>query len=138
VRLLVDTHVLLWAAIRPVRLSASFRERIESPDNEVLFSAASIWELAIKLQIGVSSLAISPEALADAALQMGFGELPVTAAHAAGVRLLPLHHRDPFDRILVAQAIHEPARLLTADRALAPYSDLVEVMAKRSSQRKSV
>jgi PIN domain nuclease of toxin-antitoxin system len=60
---------------------------------------------------------------------MGFEELSMTAAHAAGVRRLPLHHRDPFDRLLIAQAIHEPARLLTADRVLAQYSDLVEVLA---------
>ena len=125
-RLLVDTHVLLWAIAEPERLPASFRERLESPDNDVLFSAASIWELAIKLQIGRLKLPIAPDELAAAAAGMGFDELPVTAAHAAGVHRLPLHHRDPFDRLLVAQAIHEPARFLTADQALTRYSDLVE------------
>jgi PIN domain nuclease of toxin-antitoxin system len=128
VRLLVDTHVLLWAAAQPQRLPASSRERLESPENDVFFSAASIWELAIKLQIGRISLTVMPEEIARTAVDRGFQELPVTAAHAARVRLLPLHHRDPFDRLLVAQAIHEPARLLTADRALAKYSDLVEVI----------
>lgn len=127
-RLLVDTHVLLWIAADPGRLPTSVRERLESTDNEVLFSAASIWELAIKMQIGRIDLGVDPEQLAEAALLRGFEELPVTAAHAAGVRRLPLHHRDPFDRLLVAQALHEPARLLTADRALGPYSDLVEVI----------
>jgi PIN domain nuclease of toxin-antitoxin system len=127
VRLLVDTHVLLWAAAEPDRIPPSFRESIESPDNEVIFSAASIWEIAIKQQIGRLSLTVTPEELAEAAVRMGFEELPVTAAHAAGVRRLPLHHRDPFDRLLVAQAIHEPARLLTVDEILARYSDLVEL-----------
>jgi len=126
-RLLVDTHVLLWAAAQPQRLPASFRRQLESPGSEVLFSAASIWELAIKLQIGRLSLGVTPEELAESAALRGFQELPVTAAHAAGVRRLPLHHRDPFDRLLVAQAIHEPARLLTVDRVLAQYSDLVDV-----------
>ena len=127
--LLLDTHVLLWVAADPDRLSADVRDRLESPDNEVLFSAASIWELAIKMQIGRIDLGVTPEKLAQEAVRRGFEELPVSAAHAAGVRRLPLHHRDPFDRLLVAQALHEPARLLTADRALAPYSDLVEVIA---------
>jgi PIN domain nuclease of toxin-antitoxin system len=126
-RLLLDTHVLLWAAAEPERLPPSFRERLESPESEVLFSAASIWELAIKMQIGRLSLAVAPEEIARTAAQRGFGELPVIAAHAAGVRNLPLHHRDPFDRVLIAQAIHEPARLLTVDRLLGQYSDLVEV-----------
>jgi PIN domain nuclease of toxin-antitoxin system len=119
--------VLLWAAAEPERLPVSFRERIESPENEVLFSAASIWELAIKMQIGRLSLAITPEELARTAGERGFDELPVMAVHAAAVRNLPLHHRDPFDRLLIAQAVHEPARLLTVDRLLGKYSDLVEV-----------
>ena len=126
-RLLVDTHVLLWAAAEPARLPAGFRQRLESPEAEVLFSAASIWELAIKLQLGRLSLPVDLEAFAQGAIARGFRELPVTSAHAARVRSLPPHHRDPFDRLLVAQAICEPARLLTVDRALAPYSELVEV-----------
>lgn len=126
-RLLIDTHVLLWAAAEPERLPASFREALESPENEVLFSAASIWELAIKMQIGRLSPGLPLEEIARTAVERGFAELPVTAAHAAGVARLPMHHRDPFDRLLIAQAIHEPARLLTVDRTLAKYSDLVEV-----------
>lgn len=128
-RLLVDTHILLWAAAAPDRLPRSFRARLESTENEVLFSAASIWELAMKLQIGHIALGIMPEEIARTAVERGFVELPVRADHAAGVRSLPLHHRDPFDRLLIAQAIHEPARLLTVDRVLAKYSDLVEVSA---------
>jgi PIN domain nuclease of toxin-antitoxin system len=79
------------------------------------------------MQIGRLSLAVIPEEIARTALERGFDELPVMAVHAAGVRYLPLHHHDPFDRLLIAQAIHEPARFLTVDRLLAKYSDLVEV-----------
>jgi PIN domain nuclease of toxin-antitoxin system len=132
VRLLVDTHVLLWAIAEPERIPPSCRDRLESPDNDVLFSAASIWELAIKLQVGRLKLPVALEEIAEAAARMGFEELPVTAAHAASVRRLPLHHRDPFDRLLVAQAIHEPARFLTVDQGLARYSDLVEVVGVRT------
>lgn len=127
-RLLVDTHVLLWAAAQPDRLPRAVRARLESPGTEVLFSAASIWEVAIKAQVRGATFRVDPERIADAAIRMGFDELPVTAAHAAGVHRLPLHHRDPFDRLLIAQAIHEPARFLTADPILARYSDLVEVV----------
>lgn len=127
-RLLVDTRVLLWAVAEPGKLPAVARSMLEAGENEVLFSAVSVWELAIKLQIGRLSLQIELEDLTRAAEQMGFAELPVSAAHAAGVRHLPSYHRDPFDRLLIAQALHEPARLLTADRTLGRYSDLVDVI----------
>lgn len=126
--LLVDTHVLLRAMAQPDRLPAAARTMLESPENEVSFSAASIWEIAIKMQIGRLDLPLAPEELAQAAVRMGFEELPIRAAHAARVRTLPPYHRDPFDRLLVAQALHHPARLLTADRVLARYSELVEVI----------
>ena len=128
-RLLVDTHVLLWALAQPERLSSPSRQQLIDPANEVLFSAASIWEIAIKAQIGRLTTSVRPESIARAALEVGFAELPISAAHAAGVSALPLHHRDPFDRLLIAQAMHEPARLLTADRQLAAYSELVVVLA---------
>ncbi|MGH7814125.1 MAG: type II toxin-antitoxin system VapC family toxin [Candidatus Binataceae bacterium] len=128
-RVLVDTQVLLWAVAEPRKLTAPVRVRLEAPENAILFSAASIWELAIKVRIGRLVLPIELEELADAARRMGFEELPVSAAHAAGVSRLPDYHRDPFDRMLVAQAIHEPARFLTADRALGRYSNLVEIIA---------
>lgn len=92
--------------------------RLESAENDILFSAASIWELAIKLQIGRLVLPAELDDIVEAADTMGSAELPLSAAHAAAVRYLPLYHHDPFDRLLVAQAIHEPARLLTANRAL--------------------
>ncbi len=128
-RLLVDTHVLLWAVAEPQKLPNASRAKLEAAENDVLFSAASIWELAIKLQIGRLLLPIALEDITEAAKLMGFTELAVSAAHAAGVRQLPLYHRDPFDRLLIAQAIHEPARLLTVDVILRRYSNLVESIA---------
>jgi len=124
--LLLDTHVLLWALDTPERLATEIREQMESPHNEVLFSAASIWEIAIKCALGKASFPYSPDEIADGARKTGFTELPVTAAHGAKVVSLPLHHRDPFDRLLVAQALSTPATLLTADAALTAYSELVQ------------
>jgi PIN domain nuclease of toxin-antitoxin system len=122
VRLLLDTHVFLWAVSGSRRLTPRIRAVIEGAD-EVLVSAASIWEIAIKVRLG--RLQADPVAMAGAIEESGFKELPVRAAHAAHVANLPLHHSDPFDRLLVAQAVTEPLRLLTADDALAIYSELV-------------
>jgi PIN domain nuclease of toxin-antitoxin system len=127
-RLLVDTHILLWALGEPGRLGHATRTQLESAENEVFFSAASIWEIAIKVQAGRLTLPLPIEDLSDAAQTMGFVELPVRAVHAAGVSRLPSHHRDPFDRLLVAQAMLEPAWLLTADRVLEQYSDVAHVV----------
>jgi len=125
-RLLLDTHVLLWALSGSKRLADEARELIESPDNDVLFSAASIWEIAIKAQVLRLELGVDAGTIIAAARDTDFDELPISAEHAAGVAALPPHHKDPFDRLLVSQAIAEPARLVTADRALAAYSrDLV-------------
>jgi PIN domain nuclease of toxin-antitoxin system len=128
-RLLLDTHILLWALAEPKRIPARARAQIESPENDVLFSAASLWEVAIKVQTGRLTLGIPLDDLTAAAQAMGFEELPVYAAHAVGVARLPLHHRDPFDRILIAQALLEPARLLTVDGPLKQYSDLIDIVA---------
>jgi PIN domain nuclease of toxin-antitoxin system len=101
-RVLLDTHVLLWALVEPRRLGRETRATIESCDTEILFSAASIWEIAIKAGLGRSDFAFDPAEIAQAALDTGFTELAVRASAAALVsRLAPLH-RDPFDRILVA------------------------------------
>src|SRR5215472_10051773 len=124
-RVLLDTHVLLWALAEPPRLDAEWRTSIESGVNEVLFSAASIWEIAIKSGIGRRDFAFDPAAIAQAALDTGFAEVAVRANAAALVARLPLLHRDPFDRVLVAQAMIEPATLYTADQQLVPYSELV-------------
>ena len=124
-RVLLDTHVLLWALGEPRRLDAEMRGTIESSDTEVLFSAASIWEIAIKSGLGPTGLVFDAAEIARAAIDTGFSELAVRANAAALVGRLPLLHRDPFDRLLVAQAILEPATLYTTDRQLVGYSDLV-------------
>lgn len=129
-RLLLDTHILLWALSNPRRLAESAREAIEAGDNEILFSAASIWEVAIKSQLLRADFGVDAATIIDAARETRFNELAVSAEHAAAVAALPLHHKDPFDRLLIAQALTEPARLITADKALAAYSnDLVWLLA---------
>jgi PIN domain nuclease of toxin-antitoxin system len=127
-RFLLDTHILLWALAEPERLPRKARSLLEDDSNEIQFSAASIWEIAIKAQAGRIDFPVSPDEIAAAAKETGFVELCVSAKHGAAVRSLPLHHRDPFDRLLVAQAITEPARLLTVDSVLGLYSELVEVL----------
>jgi PIN domain nuclease of toxin-antitoxin system len=126
--LLLDTHVLLWTLDAPQRLPEDVVAQIESPETTVYFSAASIWEIAIKVALGKIDFPYSPEDIAQAAKDTGFVELPVSAAHGAKVAHLPLHHRDPFDRLLIAQALLMPAQLMTADAALMPYSELVRLV----------
>ena len=127
-RLLLDTHVLLWAIGNPACLDDATRDLLEDAANEVLFSAASIWEIAIKAGLRGADFAIRPEQIAREARITGFVELPVSADAAARVADLPPHHRDPFDRLLVAQAMAEPAQLYTADALLLPYSELVQLI----------
>ena len=124
-RLLLDTHVLLWALIAPQRLKPSTRALLEDSGNEILFSAASVWEMAIKVALGRADFRVSPEAIVESALRSGLVELPVRSVAALKVAALPLLHRDPFDRLLVAQAMTEPAALYTADARLEAYSELV-------------
>jgi PIN domain nuclease of toxin-antitoxin system len=113
-------------ARRAGRLDPETRGAIESSDTEVLFSAARIWEIAIKSGLGRTGFAFDPAEIARAAIDTGFSELAVRANAAALVGRLSLLHRDPFDRVLVAQAIVEPATLYTADQQLVGYSDLVK------------
>jgi PIN domain nuclease of toxin-antitoxin system len=127
-RVLLDTNILLWALIAPERLAPDIRAMLENPATEVLFSAASLWEIAIKAGLGRADFAVEPAEILAAALDSGFVELPVHAAAALRVMTLPPHHRDPFDRLLVAQAMSEPAILYTADAQLAAYSELVRVV----------
>ncbi len=121
-RLLLDTHIFLWAVAGNPLLKAATRRFIESAD-EVFVSAASLWEIAIKARLG--KIEADADELIAAITQSGFVELPVRAVHAAGVARLAMHHNDPFDRLLVAQAIAEPLKLLTADAVLGQYSELV-------------
>ena len=124
-RVLLDTHILLWALAEPQKLSKSTRARLEDSDSDILFSAASIWEISIKSKLRGVSFSVRPDEIAAAAVDSGFRELPVRSDAAALVAALPPHHRDPFDRLLLAQAIAEPARFCTVDKALAAYADLV-------------
>lgn len=119
-KLLVDTHVLLWAAAGD-GLSPSAAKVLQDPDNELLFSAASIWEIAIKAGLGRSDFDLDPGVFRRMLLESGYEELAVTGAHAAAVASLPGLHRDPFDRLLIAQAIVEGINLLSADKAVLAY-----------------
>jgi PIN domain nuclease of toxin-antitoxin system len=121
VKLLVDTHLLLWASDFPHKLPREGAALLADPDNEVLFSPAAIWEIAIKGASGRKDFAYDPENVRRDLLANGYIELPITSAHAAAVRNLPVIHKDPFDRILIAQAIVERITLLTTDRKVAKY-----------------
>lgn len=121
-RLLLDTHIYLWAVAGSRELKAPVRRLLQSADS-IHVSSASIWEIAIKSRLG--KLRADPARLAQAITEMGFEELPVSCKHAAAVADLADHHQDPFDRLLVAQALMEPLRLLTADATLRAYSDIV-------------
>lgn len=124
--ILLDTHVFLWCVQDPGRLTSKAMRHIESAGEDVYVSSASIWELAIKISIG--KLAGDVDALAREMREGGYKELAITARHAAQVRHLPFHHHDPFDRILLAQAITEPLHLLTHDVELQQYTHLVELV----------
>ena len=119
--LLLDTHLLLWAAGRPGRLSATARKLIDAPSNELFFSAASIWEVAIKRGLGRSDFRADPRLLRRGLLDNGYGELPILSDHVVALDTLPPIHKDPFDRLLVAQATVEGITLLTADTRVAQY-----------------
>lgn len=125
-RLLLDTHVLLWALMARRRLPKRLLRALADPDTEVLFSAINIWEIAIKRARGRPAFAFGPDDVLDAALDAGFVELPVKAVHAARSGDLPPLHADPFDRLLVAQALCEPARLVTADTVIQRYPAPIE------------
>lgn len=121
-RILLDTHVFLWAVSASDRLSDAARDALRGA-TEIHVSAASIWEIAIKR--GLGRIEAAPEALVAVIERSGFRALPISPQHAAAVATFPNHYRDPFDRILIAQALSEPLRLVTADAALANCSDLV-------------
>ncbi|MBS3936109.1 MAG: type II toxin-antitoxin system VapC family toxin [Sulfuritalea sp.] len=127
-RVLVDTHILLWAIYRPERISSVMQARLRDRANAVYFSAISIAEIAIKSSLGRADFSFAPDEVSRAARDSAFDELPLTAAHASRLVSLAWHHRDPFDRFLVAQAIEESVRLMTADSVLLAYSDLVELV----------
>lgn len=124
-RLLLDTNVLLWTLTGSSRVEP-ISQLILSADTEIFVSTVSLWEIVTKVSIGKLAADIAEIRAAIAA--SGFLELPVLGEHTATLATLPLHHRDPFDRMIVAQAITEPMRLLTGDRQLAAYSELVQTV----------
>jgi len=131
VNLLLDTHVALWAVAGHKRLSAKARELISAPDNTVAVSAASLWEIAIKHALGrktETAIALSARVAAEAFALAGYDLVSVAPKHALAVEDLPAIHGDPFDRLIVAQALYEPLRLLTHDDVVARYSDAIIVV----------
>lgn len=126
-RVLLDTHVLLWAQNLPERLPAALYELMALPETELLFSAASVWEVAIKHSQRRLDFETDPSLLRLRLLESGYTELPISGPHAVAVAGLPWIHKDPFDRLLVAQAIVEGVDLLTVDRQLARYPGPIRV-----------
>ena len=120
-KLLLDTQLLLWAASEPARLRPTARRLLEDPQHELLFSAASLWEITIKASLGRDDFVADARVLRRALLDNGYLELPITGEHTVAVAGLPPLHRDPFDRLLVAQAAVEGITLLTADATVAKY-----------------
>jgi PIN domain nuclease of toxin-antitoxin system len=121
VKLLLDTHLLLWAAGRPDQLPAAAHVLLDDPDNELRFSAASLWEITIKRGLGRDDFQVDPGLLRRGLLDNGYDELAITSEHAIAVDLLPPIHKDPFDRMLIAQSTVEGITLLTADPLVARY-----------------
>lgn len=121
-RILLDTQCWLWMQVSPERFSPSALIQIENPGNELLLSAASSWEIAIKVGLGKLSLPLPPaDYVPDRLMSSGVTGLPVDHSHALHVATLPAHHRDPFDRLLIAQAQLEGLTILTADREFSQY-----------------
>ena len=121
-KLLLDTHLMLWAAGNPDRLPAAARRLLDDPQNEPIFSSASLWEVAIKHGLGRrGDFRVDARLLRRGLLDNGYDELPIASEHAVALDSLPPIHKDPFDRILVAQSMVEGIILLTADPLVAQY-----------------
>src|ERR1700730_12048303 len=120
-KLLLDTHLLLWAPAERRRLSKQARALIDNPDNDLLFSAASFWEVAIKRGLGRDDFKVDARLLRRGLLDNGYSELPIISDHVVAIDSLPPIHKDPFDRILVAQATVEGVTLLTIDSVVRRY-----------------
>lgn len=127
-KLLLDTHILLWAAGQPENLSESARTLLTTPENNLFFSAASIWEIIIKLGLGREDFKVDPHRLYRMLIVHGYAELPITSEHALKVQSLPPLHKDPFDRLLLAQARTEGMLLLTGDLSISQYQESVLVV----------
>lgn len=127
-KVLLDTHLLLWAAGAPDRLSPMARSLLENEQTEPMFSAVSLWEITIKHSLGRPDFQVEPRVLRRGLLDNGYLELAMTSEHAVTVGSLPPLHRDPFDRILVAQATVEGITLLTSDAMVAAYPGPVQAV----------
>jgi PIN domain nuclease of toxin-antitoxin system len=127
-RFLVDTQLLLWSASGSRRLPAAVGRLFRDGRHEFHFSAASLWEVAVKASLGRADFSVEARQLREVLVGNGFHELPITGAHAVAVSGLPDLHADPFDRLLVAQAQVEPMVLVTADQRLARYPGTIEVV----------
>lgn len=123
---LLDTHLVLWAALQPTRLPRAARLLLKQRSNPVVYSVASLWEVAIKSSLARPDFQVDADELRQWLLSQGISELPIQASHVLKVAQLPWHHRDPFDRLLVAQAVCERLTLWTADAAMAPYGPMVK------------
>ncbi|MDK2748469.1 MAG: type II toxin-antitoxin system VapC family toxin [Brevundimonas sp.] len=123
--ILLDTHLLVWTATRPERLSAGARSYLEDPRNLLFFSAVSIWEIGIKRRLERLDFQLDPERLRNQFLANGYNEIDFTSLHGLAVQALPLLHRDPFDRALIAQARCENLVLMTADRDITLYQEAI-------------
>ena len=121
-KILLDTHILLWAAASPEKIPEKGRVKIEDSANELFFSAASLWEITIKNGLGRTDFHVNASLLRRSLLDNGYHELSISGIHALAVENLPFIHKDPFDRMLVAQASTEGLLLITADSVLTKYS----------------
>lgn len=127
-KLLLDTHLLLWAAGEPDRLSTDARALIGAQENELFFSAASLWEIVIKRGLGRDDFQVDARLLRRGLLDNGYSELPIGSEYAVAIDSLPPIHKDPFDRLLVAQAMVEGITLLTVDSLLVQYPGPVRMV----------
>jgi PIN domain nuclease of toxin-antitoxin system len=120
-KLLLDTHIILWAAAEPEQLSNQAKLLIEDPENQLYFSAASLWEISIKNKLGRADFKVDLPVLRRNLLDNGFEEIAITSAHTLAIGALPDIHKDPFDRMLIAQTVVEGVTLMTADSVVAQY-----------------
>jgi PIN domain nuclease of toxin-antitoxin system len=124
-RLLLDTQIALWGLTNDRRLTAKAQKLILEPENDVFISVASLWEIGIKFQLGRGDMPVSGSRAYELFLAAGYQILAIQAAHTIAVESLPAIHNDPFDRMIIAQALSEPMRLVTHDRTVAGYNDSI-------------
>jgi len=128
VKLLLDTHLLLWAAGQPDRLPAGVRKLINDPQHVLFFSAVSLWEISIKHGLGREDFHVDPYLFRRGLIDNGYNELPITSEHAVAINSLPPIHKDPFDRMLIAQVQIEGIELLTSDPIVAQYPGPIQMV----------